>query len=245
MKRLSTIQSESLWGQLLPTASRHSHTLQDALRMGLLQAILSGQLPSRTKLPSTRELAALLNVARITVSLTYERLAAEGFLEPRERLGYFVASKLPKQGPLRTEAKAERETPPDWSTRLPKDVPSAKWLEKPRDWQSYPYPFVYGQLDPKLFPHVEWRECSRLAQSATDSSRWAADAIDMDDPMLIAEIINGILTKRSTPQTVKLSLEGLLFTTLGSSKNGHLNPLFKATSWSGGQHLDESFESGM
>lgn len=196
MTMLRKSQSESIWGQILPASARRHHTLQVALRIQLVQAILRGELPANTKLPSTRELAKLLSIARITVALTYERLATEGFLEPRKRVGYYVTSKLPKQKALHAPQKTEREIAPDWSTRIAMHNAQDKWLEKPRDWQTYPYPFVYGQLDPKLFPLSEWRDCSRLAQAVPDSSRWAADAVDLDDPMLITEIVDRVLTKR-------------------------------------------------
>ena len=202
-------KSESIWGQVLPASARRHHMLQVTLRTNLVQAILRGELPAHTKLPSTRELAKLLKVARITVALTYERLATEGFLEPRRRLGYYVSSKLPRQKPLAPSKKPEREVPPDWRARIVMHDVQDKWLEKPRDWQTYPYPFVYGQLDPTLFPLSEWRECSRLAQAVPDSSRWAADAIDLDDPMLITEIVDRVLTKRgivAQPEEIIITL---------------------------------------
>ncbi|MDE1155931.1 MAG: PLP-dependent aminotransferase family protein [Acidobacteriaceae bacterium] len=189
------IQSEVLWGQILPDSLRKHHTLQDALRMSLVEAILSGKLPAGERLPSTRELAQLLKIARITVALTYERLATQGFLESRERRGYFVAPRG-EHSATRLKLRAEQTAAPDWEQRVVTGIVQDKWLEKPRDWQSYPFPFVYGQLDPKLFPLAEWRECSRLAQAVPDSSRWAADAIDLDDPMLVSEILTRVLPKR-------------------------------------------------
>ena len=43
-----------------------------------------GRLPAGTRLPSSRDLAAQLGVARGTVTLAYTQLAAEGYLRPGE-----------------------------------------------------------------------------------------------------------------------------------------------------------------
>src|SRR5215813_11923448 len=61
----------------------------------LRTAILSGRLKHGAKLPSTRALAAELNVSRNTVLTAYEQLLAEGYLEGIEGAGTFVASSLP------------------------------------------------------------------------------------------------------------------------------------------------------
>lgn len=52
--------------------------------------ILGGQLQSPAKLPSTRSLAAHLEVSRTTVETAYEQLVAEGYVEAKEKRGYFV-----------------------------------------------------------------------------------------------------------------------------------------------------------
>jgi GntR family transcriptional regulator/MocR family aminotransferase len=53
-------------------------------------AILDGRIRAREALPSSRELARRLDVCRNTVLVVYERLRAEGFLEPRVGAGTFV-----------------------------------------------------------------------------------------------------------------------------------------------------------
>lgn len=58
-------------------------------------AILSGRLAGRAQLPSTRLLASELRISRTTVSLAFDQLRAEGFLEARERGGTFVAATIP------------------------------------------------------------------------------------------------------------------------------------------------------
>ena len=59
-------------------------------------AILLGQLPAGTRLPSTRALARELGVARNTVLLAYGQLLAEGYLESKVGHGTVVACTLPE-----------------------------------------------------------------------------------------------------------------------------------------------------
>jgi len=65
-------------------------TLQVQLRQMVVSAILKGQLPPGEALPSCRQLADRLGIARNTVMLAYQHLVDEGYLESRERSGYYV-----------------------------------------------------------------------------------------------------------------------------------------------------------
>lgn len=56
---------------------------------------LSGTLTAGQKVPSMRELAAMVTVNPNTVLRVYEKLTAEGYLERRHGSGTFVADKLP------------------------------------------------------------------------------------------------------------------------------------------------------
>jgi GntR family transcriptional regulator/MocR family aminotransferase len=62
----------------------------------LRTAILSGQLPMGTRLPSTRALADELGVSRNTVLSAYDQLFAEGYLETVGGRGTFVTQMLPE-----------------------------------------------------------------------------------------------------------------------------------------------------
>jgi GntR family transcriptional regulator/MocR family aminotransferase len=74
-------------------------TRQQAVFERLRQGILTGTLPSGVRLPPTRALAGELGVARQTVVLAYERLAAEGYVRARTGSGTYVASDLPDAAP--------------------------------------------------------------------------------------------------------------------------------------------------
>lgn len=52
--------------------------------------ILAGELKKNEKLPSKRALAEHLGISLITVENAYQMLKAEGYIETRERSGYFV-----------------------------------------------------------------------------------------------------------------------------------------------------------
>ena len=59
------------------------------------QGILAGRFRGRSRVPSTRELAASLGVARSTVTQAYEQLIAEGYLQSAQGSGTFVCEQLP------------------------------------------------------------------------------------------------------------------------------------------------------
>ncbi len=78
-------------------------TRQDAVFTHLRHSILSGSLAAGGRLPPTRTLAQELGVARQTVVLAYERLAAEGYVRGRTGSGTYVAADLPDQAPAAAE----------------------------------------------------------------------------------------------------------------------------------------------
>jgi GntR family transcriptional regulator/MocR family aminotransferase len=210
MPKLPNPQLDFVWRGLLKNSEQGANpSLQSTLRMNLVQAMLDGRIPGGTRLPSTRELASLLKVARITVVLVYEALSAEGLLITRQRSGHFVPHGLTDKQKVTEILHPQLSIKPDWQAHIVPFPQGEKWLEKPRIWQNYRYPFVYGQMDTKLFPLAEWRECSRLAQATPDSSRWASDAIDVDDPFLIEQLCSRILPKRgisATPDEVLITM---------------------------------------
>ena len=62
------------------------------------RAILHRQLRPGDRLPPSRELARELVVARATVTVAYERLAAEGFVAVRQGAGTFVSELVAQAG---------------------------------------------------------------------------------------------------------------------------------------------------
>src|SRR3546814_14383454 len=62
-----------------------------------------------------------------------------------------------------------------WHERF--DIAPATWrnISKPINWQDYRFPFIYGQVDPELFPIAVWRACSRDALGRSAVNYWAAE----------------------------------------------------------------------
>src|ERR1700691_88171 len=58
-------------------------------------AVTSGMLVARERLPSTRDLAVTLGVSRTVITTAYAQLFAEGWLEGRHGAGTFVADVVP------------------------------------------------------------------------------------------------------------------------------------------------------
>ncbi|MEI4484680.1 PLP-dependent aminotransferase family protein [Frigidibacter sp. MR17.14] len=76
---------------VLPQDGPRRLALYRALR-GLIE---TGALPSGTKLPTTRDLAARFAIARGAAVAAFEMLVAEGFAEARTGAGTFVAGRVP------------------------------------------------------------------------------------------------------------------------------------------------------
>ncbi|MGV1768129.1 MocR-like pyridoxine biosynthesis transcription factor PdxR [Rhizobium rhizogenes] len=67
-------------------------SLQSQIFDQIRSLILDGRLQAGMALPPSRVLAETFNVARNTVIVAYERLAAEGYVEPRGTAGIFVSN---------------------------------------------------------------------------------------------------------------------------------------------------------
>ena len=165
----------------------------------MVRAILDGHIPPGAAVPSCRQLAQQLGVARNTVVLAYQRLVDEGYLVARERSGYYVDADI-LSGRVASPASRQPATAdvfsPIWHRRF-RLMPSAQRnIVKPKDWQRYRYPFIYGQLDLALFPLAEWRECAREALTARSVRRWARDSFDSDDPELVEQLRTRVLPRR-------------------------------------------------
>ncbi|MEW6644839.1 MAG: PLP-dependent aminotransferase family protein [Pseudomonadota bacterium] len=185
------------WGSLFQNLDRGGAFLQLQIRQMIVTAIEDGRLPLGLRMPSSRDLAAVLKVSRNTIVIAYEQLVDQNFLVSRERSGYFVAG-LPKHIDERVPAPAAAVGAEDarWSSRFALTPSARRNIVKPLDWQSYPYPFIFGQFDPSLFPTNDWRESARAALSVPEINNWARDLIDGDDPALIEQLQLQVLPRR-------------------------------------------------
>jgi GntR family transcriptional regulator/MocR family aminotransferase len=178
---------------------RNEHaSLQTQIREALVAAILDGQLAREEPIPSTRKMAKSLGVSRNTVVLAYQGLLDDGYLMARERSGYYVSEKaIETAAPPKLAVKqAAAAASVDWSRRLTMRPAAQANVSKPLDWQSYPYPFIYGQVDHNLFPLAEWRDCARQALGKKWLGSWTNDTWAHDDPLLVEQIRRRILPRR-------------------------------------------------
>lgn len=187
-----------MWKQLLQRSARDNLTLQAQIREMLVSAILDGLLKPDAPVPSSRELASELGVGRITVVLAYEQLTDEGYLVSRQRKGHFVGTAMLGQAMPNRSAHDNSPGRPciDWAKRLVQQPSAQRSIVKPSNWQSSPYPFLYGQFDETLFPTASWRECCLKALSVLDIRDWAPDQITRDDESLVEQICTRVLPRR-------------------------------------------------
>lgn len=169
-------------------------TLQARIQQMIAQGILSGRFTKGEKLPSSRKLAVHLGVSRITVTLAYTELLANDYLESRDRSGYYVSENAPE--PPRFAARHPSRESVDWTRALGRRFTGGATPEKPQDWSSYRYPFIYGQTDPSLFDHANWRLCALQALGQKDFQALTTDYYDQDDPKLIEFIARHTLPRR-------------------------------------------------
>ncbi|MEM9044911.1 MAG: PLP-dependent aminotransferase family protein [Pseudomonadota bacterium] len=184
-------------------------TLQAQIREVLMQAIASGRLKPGETVPSTRAMARQLSVSRNTVTLAYQALVAEGFLSARERSGFYVDEMAIDGLAPQPEVGAVATGAIDWAPRIVKRIGGQRFIQRPDDWQSVPYPFIYGQVDREIFPIAEWRDCVRQAMGKRWLDAWTQDQYGEDDPLLLEQIAERILPRRgieAAPESILITL---------------------------------------
>lgn len=182
-------------------------TLQARIQQMVAEGILSGRFRRGEKLPSSRKLAHHLGVSRITVTLAYTELLANDYLTSRGRSGYYVSNDAPE--PPQFENTPRKEDAVDWSRAIGQKFTGTATLVKPQDWAQYRYPFLYGQTDPQLFDHANWRLCALQALGAKDFAALTRDYFDQDDPQLVEFILRHTLPRRgitATPDQILITM---------------------------------------
>ena len=160
----------------------------------IAHGILSGRFGTGEKLPSSRKLAAHLGISRITVTLAYTELVASDYLTARGRSGYYVSDNAPVPPIYQPQPMAAESV--DWTRAIGQRYSGGRTLSKPKDWAKFRYAFIYGQTDPQLFDHANWRQCALQALGQRDFSALTADYYDRDDPQLIEFIQRNSLPRR-------------------------------------------------
>jgi GntR family transcriptional regulator / MocR family aminotransferase len=172
-------------------------SLQSQIREALVSAILDKHLDQSDPIPSTRKMSKTLGVSRNTVVLAYQGLLDDGYLVARQRSGYFVADKALEDAVKPATPRSQpTHSALDWNARLTQRPSLQENPVKPLDWQTFTYPFIYGQVDHTLFPLAEWRECTRQALGKKWLGAWTNDTWVADDPLLVEQIRRRILPRR-------------------------------------------------
>ena len=194
-------------------------SLQSQIRRQIAIAIVNRLYPLNEPLPSIRQLSKDLGVSVTTVSLAYERLKEEGFVEVKKGAGYFVNQEALREvgealdpgldGGTDTEGADEQLDYKAFfrgrSFNLPRVVKPADCLAR------YRYPFVCGLIDPSLFPIDSWRECVRDSINELELENWATDYSSVDDELLVEQLILRVLAKRRImvrPEEVLVTVGG-------------------------------------
>ncbi|ABV93782.1 HTH-type transcriptional regulator [Dinoroseobacter shibae DFL 12 = DSM 16493] len=170
-------------------------TRQHRIKRQVIDGILSGRFKPGDKMPSSRGLARQLGVSRITVTIAYTDLVADDYLVARGRSGYFVSDSAPS-APSLVQACQNGESIVDWTRLMSHREPPPEEIARPFDWHSFPYPFIYGQTDPQLFDHRNWRLCALEALGLREFESLTADHYERDDPKLVEYIQRNILPRR-------------------------------------------------
>lgn len=181
--------------------------LQAQIRETTVSSILSGAILPGARMPSSRGLAEYLKVSRLTVTLAYQELVSQGYLEVRSRSAYHVAASPPISRPHLAFPET-RHTEIDWSSKLLPRFNIAKTIRKPLDWRSYRYPFLYGQMDQTLFDIAAWRDCSRRALAREDFILMAGDFAATDD----IELVNYIRSRTLPSRGIRAESDEILVT---------------------------------
>lgn len=171
-------------------------------------SILSGRLPPGSRLPASRELAALSGVSRNTVMLAFEQLRAEGYISGRLGSGTYVAEALPEHAMSPTTVPAIPN--PATGTRRPVSQRGERLARVQFAPGGHP---VAGQAFrsglPALdqFPHELWRQVlnRRLSQSLSNSLAY-------DDPRGFEPMRRAIAAHLSEARGARCSPDQIIVT---------------------------------
>jgi GntR family transcriptional regulator / MocR family aminotransferase len=140
--------------------STSGEPLQRQLYSELRRGIITGRLARGLRLPPTRELAGNLGISRTTVTLVYESLVSEGYLEGRTGAGTYVASCLPDELleptielPTAAASASAEAAPPSTLSSFGRYLASTELLGPRKDPE---FQFAFGRPDGEHFPMGQW-----------------------------------------------------------------------------------------
>lgn len=163
---VSTLPSTFLLGLNLDRSA--DEPLYNQLYHAFRTAILDHQFESGLRLPSSRDLAEMLDVSRHTILNALDQLIAEGYLMTRPGAGTYVTEALPNQywrSRQPTPSKSElNQSAPDHQRPLAplgetfrRLAPRLLAKDPPQEFQ---YDFTTGKPDLTIFPFDVWARLS-------------------------------------------------------------------------------------
>ncbi|MFT4083437.1 MAG: PLP-dependent aminotransferase family protein [Nocardioides sp.] len=180
--------------------------LYQQVRHFVEQGLRNGHFPLHRPLPSSRYLAQELGVSRNTINAAYLELVGVGALFARPRSGlYPVPGALAARSPDRGAAGTDRESVaaasiatgrgrPDWSDHLLAiEDPWPEHAVIEPDYESFPYPFLPGQIEIRRFPTRAWIRATTAALDGPNATFSLRDSVDRDDPLLVESIRTSLL----------------------------------------------------
>jgi GntR family transcriptional regulator/MocR family aminotransferase len=161
-------------------------------------AIVNRVLRPGDRVPATRELASTLSVSRMTVTIAYDRLTAEGFVVSRVGDGTFVSPHAAGSvSATRARIDGALRPRPLWSTVL---LPTVFGPEGRFDFRT-------GIPDPELFPHTVWQRTVARTLRATRS-----EAATYGDPAGDSRLREAIARHLGISRGVTISADDLVVT---------------------------------
>ena len=150
--------------------------------------ILEGQLRAGEPLPATRSLSEQLGVSRNTMTLAYERLIAEGYIETRQSVGTFVSMQIPEKALYTLHkdltGKVQKKQSSTKATTLDFAYLRSQILVNPNRLS---FDFWVGRPDPNSFPIKTWAKLinQRLLRGGSAITEYR-------DPIGLAELRSAI-----------------------------------------------------
>jgi len=168
-------------------------------------AIVSRTLAPGLRLPSSRELASRLEVARASVISAYDQLLAEGYVVGRARSGTFISSDLPT--PLKPRS-AARAMPT--RARIPPVSARFQALERVRSFPSEPdaIPFNMGRTRLDARSVEAWRKLTHQAVRSL-----GAIHLGYSDPQGLPQLRQTICEYLRVARAVRCDPDQILVTT--------------------------------
>lgn len=192
----------------MPTDDKRRTGLSRTLYEEFRARIADGTYPAGTPLPSTRALAAERGLSRATVSLVYEQLAADGFIESRAGAASRVAAGA-ALGSHSGRAKHSRavvtalDRPAGSLSAIGQHVASLK-LGDPSPTAVGEIDFVYGPLSGADFPTLTWMKALRAVE------RQRSRRLEYEDPRGNIELRRVLQSHLSQGRGLACSVEQLL-----------------------------------